>query len=64
MSSCGVNRWGPGTTCEKPKNSESVKELTDRIAIMQLERSKQDQMWNTTVTKDTKVTKPDTNKVL
>jgi hypothetical protein len=47
MSSCGVNRWGPGTTCEKPKNSESVKELTERISKMQMERAKQDSMWTT-----------------
>lgn len=45
MSSCGVNRWGPGTTCEKPKNSESTKELTERISKMQMERAKQDSMW-------------------
>ena len=45
MSSWGVNRWGPGTTCEKPKNSESTKELADRISKMQMERAKQDSMW-------------------
>ena len=50
MSSCGVNRWGPGTTCEKPKNSESVKELTERIGKMQMERAKQDAMWTTPAT--------------
>jgi hypothetical protein len=48
MSSCGVNRWGPGTTCEKPKNSESTKELADRISKMQMERAKQDSMWTAT----------------
>jgi hypothetical protein len=43
-----VNRWGPGTTCEKPKNSESTKELADRISKMQMERAKQDSMWTAT----------------
>jgi len=45
MSSCAVNRWGPGTTCERPKNTEAVKEMKDRMAALQAERAKQDQMW-------------------
>jgi len=43
--SCSVNRWGPGTTCEKPQNSESAKELKARIEKMNMERAKQDSMW-------------------
>ena len=43
--SCSVNRWGPGTTCEKPANSESAKELKARIEKMNMERAKQDSMW-------------------
>jgi hypothetical protein len=45
MSKCGVNRWGAGTTCEKPTNTESAKELQARIAAMNQERAKQDNMW-------------------
>ena len=48
MSRCGVNRWGPGTTCERPINTEAAKELQQRMAAMAKERSKQDQMWDTT----------------
>jgi hypothetical protein len=47
MSRCGVNRWGPGTTCERPINTEAAKELQQRMAAMAKERSKQDQMWDT-----------------
>jgi hypothetical protein len=43
--SCFVNRWGPGTTCEKPVNSESAKELRMRVEKMNTERAKQDSMW-------------------
>ena len=46
MSSCAVNRWGPGTTCKKTtNNSELEKEMTERIAKMQAERDRQDTMW-------------------
>jgi hypothetical protein len=46
MSSCAVNRWGPGTTSKKTsQNSESVKEMADRIAKMQAERDRQDKLW-------------------
>jgi hypothetical protein len=43
--SCSVNRWGKGTTCERPSNSEAAKELQARIAAMSQERAKQDMMW-------------------
>jgi hypothetical protein len=43
---CNVaNRWGSGTTCEKPSNTEAAKELQARIAAMQAERTKQDSIW-------------------
>jgi hypothetical protein len=42
---CAVNRWGPGTTCERPTNTAASRELQDRLKQMQAERSKQDQMW-------------------
>ena len=45
MSRCGVNRWGPGTTCDRPINTESAKELRERMSAMAAERTKQDGMW-------------------
>ena len=44
---CACNRWGPGTTCEKPTNSAASKELQDRLAAMRNERTEQDKMWDT-----------------
>jgi hypothetical protein len=46
MSKCGVNRWGPGTTCERPIKSESSNELKQRLALLEAERIKQDNIWN------------------
>jgi len=48
MSLCAVKRWGPGTTKERVSNSESAKEIQERMAALNAERAKQDQMWNTT----------------
>ena len=45
MSRCALNRWGPGTTCERPINTESSKELQAKIAAMKAEREKQDSIW-------------------
>jgi hypothetical protein len=45
MSSCAVNRWGRGTTCERPVNTEASKELQARMAAMAQERESQDKMW-------------------
>ena len=45
MSRCGVNRWGPGTTCERPINTEAAKEIRERLAVLEAERKKQDQIW-------------------
>lgn len=42
---CARNRWGPGTTCERPINTPASKEIQDRLAAMQQERSQQDKMW-------------------
>ena len=44
--SCSVNRWGSGTTCEKPRSTELAKELQNRITAMNNERAKQDTIWN------------------
>jgi hypothetical protein len=46
MSRCNINRWGPGTTCERPQNTEAVKEMKAKLEAMQKERAKQDQIWN------------------
>jgi hypothetical protein len=45
MSRCGVNRWGPGTTCERPVNTEASKEFQQRLAALEAERIKQDKIW-------------------
>ena len=45
MSRCGVNRWGPGTTCERPINTDAAKEIQQRLAKLEAERTKQDQVW-------------------
>ena len=45
MSRCALNRWGPGTTCERPINTESAKELQSKIAAIKAERDKQDSIW-------------------
>ncbi len=44
---CACNRWGPGTTCEKPSNSAAAKELQEKLAAMRNERTVQDKMWDT-----------------
>ena len=41
-----VNRV-QGSGYEKPCNTESAKQLQDKIAKMNTERAKQDQMWQT-----------------
>lgn len=43
---CACNRWGPGTTYEKPINTAGAKELQDRLAAMRNERTVQDKMWD------------------
>jgi len=45
MSSCSKKRWGPGTTCERPTNTEAAKELQQRVANLQAMRKKQDEIW-------------------
>lgn len=44
---CACNRWGLGTTCEKPTNTAASKEIQDRLAAMRNERTAQDKMWET-----------------
>jgi hypothetical protein len=45
---CACNRWGPGTTCERPTNTQASKELQERLEKMRQERSTQDTMWSDT----------------
>ncbi len=47
---CACNRWGPGTTCERPTNTQASKELQERLEKMRQERSLQDTMWTEPVT--------------
>jgi hypothetical protein len=42
---CACNRWGAGTTCERPTNTQASKELQERLEKMRQERSAQDTMW-------------------
>jgi len=44
--SCPLRKWQPGTTHERPSNTESVKELQERLAKLHKERSSQDRMWD------------------
>lgn len=43
---CAVRRWGPGTTCERPINTNAAKELQEKLAKMNQERLNQDKMWD------------------
>jgi hypothetical protein len=42
---CACNRWGPGTTCERPTNTQNAKDLQEKLAKMRSERTEQDKMW-------------------
>lgn len=44
---CACNRWGPGTTCERPTNTQNAKDLQEKLAKMQSERTEQDTIWKT-----------------
>ena len=55
MSKCGCNRWGPGTTKERPPNTELSKELDARMAEIMKQRDKQDTIW-TLPSENTKTT--------
>lgn len=48
-----MKRWGPGTTKERVSNSETAKEIQERMAALNAERARQDQMWNTVDTTET-----------
>lgn len=42
---CVSCKWGTGTTCEKPTNSTSSKEVKTKLEQMMSERAKQDAAW-------------------
>ncbi len=48
---CVRCKWGSGTTCERPSNSQSAKEVQSSFEKMMAERAKQDRDWYP-VTKD------------
>ncbi len=42
MSACARCRWGPGTTTERPPNTEAAKQLETGLAAMMAARQAQD----------------------
>lgn len=42
MSACARCRWGPGTTAERPPNTENAKQLEGGLAALMAARSTQD----------------------
>jgi hypothetical protein len=48
MRSCRRNRWDFSESIkspERPSNTEAAKELQQRLAALEAERTKQDQIW-------------------
>lgn len=46
MACRNCNRWGPGTTCERPQNTAAVREMDDRMKAMLAERARVDALWS------------------
>ena len=42
---CVSCKWGTGTACEKPSNTQAQKEMKDKLEQMKAERAKQDAAW-------------------
>jgi hypothetical protein len=42
---CVRNKWGSGTTCEKPPDTLAAKEVKSNFEKMMAERIKQDSAW-------------------
>jgi len=42
MSACARCRWGPGTTTERPPNTENAKQLEGGLAALMAARATQD----------------------
>jgi hypothetical protein len=51
---CACNRWGPGTTCERPTNTQNAKDLQDKLAKMRSERTEQDKIWDDSASNEIK----------
>ena len=52
MSSCACRRWGPGTTCEKPIDTPSARELEAKMKAIMADREKQSGFWTNHATKN------------
>jgi hypothetical protein len=44
---CACKRWGPGTTSEKPIDSDNARELDAKMKLIMAEREKQNNFWTT-----------------
>lgn len=42
---CVSCKWGSGTTCEKPQNTQAQTEMKSKMEAMMAERAKQDAKW-------------------
>lgn len=42
---CVRNKWGSGTTCERPPETAAAKEVENKLAQIMAERVKQDANW-------------------
>jgi hypothetical protein len=58
---CACKRWGPGTTCEKPIDSQNAKDLEAKMKEIMAEREKQNNFWTSTT--QTMTIKAETNNV-
>ena len=45
MSACARCRWGPGTTTERPPNTENAKQLEGGLAAIMAARQMQDSQY-------------------
>ena len=59
---CACNRWGPGTTCEHPTNTQNAKDLQEKLTKMRSERTEQDKMWDQSDSNQIKETMSQTTK--
>ena len=65
MALCGMKKWAncPGTNRDsRPTNTEVSKELQAKMAAMNAERAKQDQMWNVPETSSSNTSDPKASK--
>jgi hypothetical protein len=42
---CVSCKWGTGTTCEKPQNTQAQKEMKSKMEALMAERATQDAKW-------------------